>query len=288
MLAGEASLLAIRDSSGMTPVDRPAVVRDDSGSWQYLGTGIQAVGARDLTLGEVVKPRILGRAGEDPEAVVLALSEIIRDSRLNWALQAGTKLDGYEEPLFLLPLAVWEERASQPVAVWLPEYDGSGVDRCLAAAERRCRFEKKAFDDAARIRMRIILVATRMGKSRREVGEILGLSSARVQQLNEDPPADMTAQVDAFVERASRVVAALDGGRCVRHELGARTSLGADEIDEVLTDMLALGLLDETPEGLGTTDAGVSLGAVDADRTSSSRATRRAGVARDRVGNAHR
>ncbi len=288
MLANQASMLLTRDSFAATVVDRPAVVRDDAGMWRYDGTGIAAVGARDVTLGELVKPRVLGREGEEPEAIILSLSEIIDDARLNWVLQVGTKLDGDDEPLFLVPLAVWQERAAEPVKAWLPEHDASGIDRCLAAAERHWRFAKKALDDAGRDRMRIILLATRMGKSRRDVGETLGLSSGRVQQLNEDPPAELAAEVDRFIGDAAEIAAGLAAHPSPSHEFPSHHGLGSDRFDELVTDMLALGLLDGTPDGLQVTDGGRSLAESESERRTNSRATRKARPSREQAGDANK
>jgi len=47
-------MLLTPDSSAGTPIRRPVVTRDDAGLWRYDGTDIAAVGARDVTLGEVV------------------------------------------------------------------------------------------------------------------------------------------------------------------------------------------------------------------------------------------
>lgn len=230
---------------------------------------------------------MLGREGEQPEAIVLSLSEIIEDARLNWVLQVGTKLDGGEEVLFLLPLAVWQERAAEPVKAWLPEHDASGVDRCLASAERRWRFAKSDLDEAGRYRMRMILLASRMGKSRRDVGETLGLSTGRVQQLNDDPPAELVAEVDRFIRDAMQIAAVLETRPSSRDEVPSRHGLGSDRVDEVLTDMLAVGMLVETPEGLKVTDIGQTVSAAGSKRSLSSRTARKAHSGNGQAANAH-
>jgi hypothetical protein len=238
--------------------ERPAVVLE-AGSWEYEGTGIVAVGARDVTLGEAADPLMVGRRDQEPEAVLLPLSEIIKDERLNWALQAGTKLDDGFEPLFKVPWSVWQEHAAEPVRAWLPECDATGIDRSLAAAEREFRFAKQAADAAGLVRHYLVLLATRLGRSRREVGETLGLSTGRVQQLNENLPGDLAKEVEEFVSAAACVASAIGEGPCPRDDVPRPPELGSDELDQVVTSMLVLGLLEEVAGSLLLTDDGRSL-----------------------------
>lgn len=124
--------------------ERPSIASDDSAGWKYEGTEIPVVGARDVTLAEVANPRIIARAGAEPEAVLLSLSEIEADTRLLWAVKEGKRLNGDEEPEYKVPFAIWQEHSGQPVGAWLPEWDGSGLDRSLALAEREYRFAKQS------------------------------------------------------------------------------------------------------------------------------------------------
>jgi hypothetical protein len=280
-------MLATRDSAVASSVDNPVVVRDEAGVWRYDGTEIAAVGARDVTLAEVVNPRALARAGEEPDAIILSLSEIIADARLNWILQEGTKLDGGDEPLFLLSLELWQERSALPVKAWLPETDASGVDRCLAIAERNWRFARKALDDAGLDRTRLVLLASRMGRSRRDVSETLGLSSGRVQQLNDDPPLELAAEVDRFLRDASDVAVSLEARERSSSHPVTRRGLGADRSDEVVADMISLGLLEEMPDGLRVTEAGRSLASLEPQHSTSQRAKPNARLARKRAADAH-
>lgn len=275
-------MLTTPDIPAVPGSDRPVVVRDAAGTWCYEGTDVPAVGARSIKLGEVVNPLVLGRPGEQPEAVILSLSEIVADARLNWVLQAGKRLEGDVDALFKVPWELWQEHASQPVGAWLPEHDDFGVNRALATSERRLRFAKKALDDAGRDRTRAILLATHVGKSRREVGETLGLSAARVQQLNEDPPADLVNRFDRFVRDASEIVAATGLDPCPRAELRAPSGLGSDGFDEVIAEMIALGLLEQTHDLVQVTDDGRSLAAV-RGRTALPRTTRKPGPGSERT-----
>jgi len=236
--------------------DRPIVVLKDGHGWVYEGTDIPAVGARDITLGEAVNPLRVSRVNEEPEAVLIPLSTIIEDERLNWVLQAGRKLDGDDEPMFKLPWSVWQEHAEEPIDAWLPEWDAAGLDRSLARAERAFRFARQALDDAGAARQRLIVLAVRLGKSKSATGRALGLSTVRVQQLNDDPPQEVLSEVDDFLQAAARVAGLLGTDPCPRENLPDSGDLGGDGLDEVITAMLATGLLEQRPEGLLLTDDG--------------------------------
>lgn len=241
------------------PTERPLLVLDDSDSWLYADTPIPAVGARDVTLAEATKPEQLAREGEEPTAVVLSLTEIESDKRLHWAFEAGTRLNGDKEPLYKIDWAVWQEHADEPVGAWLPEWDGRGMDRSLALAERQWRFAKQALDDAGVLRQYLVVLAARLGRSRRLVAEILGLSPARIQQLSETAPAEVVAEVEDFVRTASRVADQLGRETRPRTDLPRPNGLGGDEFEEVLDSMIAVGLIEEAPKGLRLTKDGRTL-----------------------------
>lgn len=281
-------MLTFPDSLAVCPDDdRPAVVLDDAGAWHYEGTDIAAVGARDVTLGEAVDPLVLGRLGREPEAVLLPLSAIIDDQRLNWALQAGTKLDGGAEPLFEVTWSVWQEHAAEPIDAWLPECDAAGINRSLAAAEREFRFAKQALDAAGLIRNQLVVLATRLGLSRRQVGETLGLSTGRVQQLNEDPPSEVVEEVEEFVSAATLLAGLIGERPCPRDNIPRPRELGRDHLDELVGSMLTLGLLDEVADGLRLTDDGRALIDIPPG-TGAKRKEQKTTADRERVGDATR
>lgn len=240
--------------------ERPSVALDDSAGWRYDGTEIPVVGARDVTLAEAANPRIIARADDEPEAVLLSLSEIEADTRLLWAVKEGRRLDGDEEPEYKVPFAIWQEHAGQPVGAWFPEWDGSGLDRSLALAERDYRFAKHALEDAGVLRQYLIVLAARLGRSRRVVGETLGLSAARVQQLSEAPSDEMLADVEELVGSATQVAVLLGSGACPRDELPRPRALGGDELEEIIASMISVGLAEEVEEdGLRLTEDGLAL-----------------------------
>jgi hypothetical protein len=252
-------MLSFAHISATAQADRPALARGEGGIWVYEGTGIPAVGARDRSLAEVVDPEVVSRADGEPKAVLVALAEIVDDHRLNWVLQAGTRLDGAEEPLFLVPWPVWRERASEPVDVWLPERDAAGLDRALAAAERVLRFAKRAQEEAALTRLRLVLLATHVGHSRRHVGEALDLTPGRVQQLNEAPTAKLLVELDEFVREAKIVASSIGDGVRARDEIPMPPGFGREHLEEVVQAMLDCGLLEELPTGLRLTADGLAL-----------------------------
>ena len=237
----------------------PQVALGDAGVWHYEGTDIPAVGARPVSLSEATDPRLVIRADAAPEAVLLSLSEIEANPNLLWALPAGTRLDGDKEPLYKVPWELWQEHESEPVGAWLPERDATGLDRALAGAERDYRFAKQALDEAGAARQSLVLLAARLGRSRRGVGETLGLSAARIQQLNESPPEGIADFVEQLVDSATRVAALVGNGACPRDELPRPRDLGADELDEIVEAMLAAGLMEDAEQGLTLTKDGRAL-----------------------------
>jgi hypothetical protein len=240
--------------------ERPQVARGQSTDWTYAETEIPVVGAREITLAEVAKPRIVARAGEKPEAVLLSLSEIEADPRLLWAVEQGKRLNGDDEPEYKVPYAIWEEHAAQAVGVWLPEWDGDGVDRSLALTERRYRFAKQALEEAAVLRQYLVVLAARLGRSRRAVGETLGLSAARVQQLSETPSDGMVAAVEEFIGSATLIAGLVGSDACLRDELPRPRTLGSDEFEETIDSMISVGLAEEVgKDGLKLTEDGLAL-----------------------------
>ncbi len=248
-------------NSPLVPANkRPSVALDESGSWLYEGTEIPVVGAQDRTLAEVANPRFIARAGEEPEAVLLSLSEIEADTRLLWAVEKGKRLNGDQEPEYKVPYAIWQEHSGEPVGAWLPEWDGSGLDRSLALAEREYRFAKQALEDSGTRRQYLIVLASRLGRSRRGVGDTLGLSAARVQQLSEAPSDAMLADVEAFVGFATVIAAQLGADTCPRDELPRPRTLGSDEFEEIIASMISAGLAEMVVEdGLRLTEDGLAL-----------------------------
>jgi hypothetical protein len=259
MLVTSTSMKSFAKSPLVPLTERPLVALDESGAWKYAETDIPVVGARDVTLGDAIHPLVIARSGEEPEAVLLSLTEVESDDRLHWVFKAGTRLNGDDEPFYKVDWPTWNEHAASPVDAWLPEWDGSGLDRSLALAERRWRFAKQALDDAGVLRQYLVVLAARLGRSRRVVGETLSLSPARIQQLNEAPAAEVLADIDEFLASATRVATVMGLDVYSRDELPRPRDFGIDELEEIVDSMVAVGLMEETPEGFELTGDGRAL-----------------------------
>ena len=197
------SVLAARAQREEVPTER-----DDRGVWRYAGTNVEVPGARDVTLAEQVRPREVARSGESPEAVLLSLSEIVADARLNWALQAGTRLQGSgtQDDVFVVPWSVWQEHADEAVGAHLPERDARGVMRGVARVERELRLARHRQEVAARERLLMLLFASELGATRRATAALLGVSPTRVQQLIDEADEDTRATARELVEDARHIL----------------------------------------------------------------------------------
>ncbi|HET7506910.1 MAG TPA: hypothetical protein VFJ53_01000 [Solirubrobacterales bacterium] len=235
-------------------------MRDETGVWRYGTTGIPAVAAREVTLAQLANPRQIGRSDGEPEAVLLSISEIERNSRLGFAVHEGDRVEIRGEELhYRVAWDIWQEHATEPVDVWLPEDDAAGLDRALAVSEREFRFAKQALEEAGLFRQYLVILAARLGRSRRVVSEAVGLSPARVQQLNESPPRHVPGDVDEFIAVAVRIARSVGDGVKPREALSRPAGIGGDEFEEVVAFMVAAGLLFEESKELGLTADGKAL-----------------------------
>lgn len=237
------------------------VDRGDDGIWRYAGTSIPAVGAQDRTLADVLRVRELRVPGSSPEAVVLSLSELVADSRLNWVLQKGTRLRGGDEDLFLVPWPTWEEHAATPVDAWLPERDADGFSRQLALAERDVRFRREALDASTTRRSQLVLLGTKLGMTRRQIAGVLGLSPGRVQQLYEEADNNQAAVVERTIDDA-RLLLKHAGDELCPSTMEIPPGWTGEKLDDVLAQLIDAGLLETLDEGdtLRLTEAAKLLG----------------------------
>ena len=239
--------------------ERPPAEKNRRGQWEYEGTEIPAVGARDLTLGEELEPLTIGRPGEEPIAVLLPAFAVEANPRLEWARHAGKEFEGTEEKFFQIPFSLWQEHEEEVVGPWLPEHNARGLTRSLAIAEREFRFAQQALEASRLVRNCIVVLATRLGLSRRQVGESVGLSLGRVQQLNEDPPEEVVQVVEEVLEAAELVAKNIGVRPCPREDVPKPRALIHAELDGVIEAMLLLGLLEEAADGLQLTSDGATL-----------------------------
>jgi hypothetical protein len=235
-------------------VERPPVGLNERGEPEYGDSGIAAVGARTLTLGEAIDPLLVCRAGQrEPVAVQLPLSVFDEHPQLAPVLRSGTVIKS--EKLVQIPWPLWQEHAEQPVGLWLPERDAVGVDRILATAVRELRFAQHEAEARSFARNCLVVLETWLGRSRRHVAELADLSAARVQQLSDDPPREVTE----FLRVATLVAGLLGEEPCPRDDVPRPRDVDVEELDRVLDSMLAVGLLEEGPDGLGLTEDGLTL-----------------------------
>lgn len=264
--------------------ERPPVELNERGEPEYGDSGIAAVGARSLTLGEAVDPLLVCRPGQDePVAVQVPLLIVADHPQLQPVLSSGTVIEAEPEPLVQISWPVWQEHAEQAVGLWLPERDAVGVDRALAIAERELRFAKYEAEARSFARNCLVILGTELGRSRRHVADLADLSVARVQQLNDDPPREVTE----FVRTSTLVAGLLGKEPCPRDDVPRPRDVGAEELDRVLDSMIAVGLLEQVADGLLLTEDGLALRGVGGRPRKARRERKRSGDG-ERAGDADR
>jgi len=240
-------------------------VLDADGKWRYLDANVLAVGPHAVLLEEALRPKVIGVEGERPEVVLISLDDIVENSNLNWALQAGERwtmpsvAGEPEQVYFATTWETWLEHASEPVSVWLPERDGEGIIRRLALVERELRFLREATEEVGGHRGFLVLLAAEIGLTRKEIGELIGLSTGRVQQLCDDAGPDDRQLVTTVLAESRELLALTGVDGPVDSPLDPRLrppAWGPDKLDEVVATMVACGLLEETSEGLEVTTSG--------------------------------
>ncbi len=186
-----------------TEIDGIEFVRDADGAWRYADNWILVPGARDVTLTERFRPKLIIDAEEEVERVVVSGNDIAAAPELlNWCIAEGRLItDGDELVEVLVPYEQWRARDRVPGALISPEHHGSEAEQQVAAAERQFREAEQQLDKAASYRAEVLRQhADEM--TRQEARAITGLSVGRVQQLireemdSPDPEAMSEAQVE--------------------------------------------------------------------------------------------
>jgi hypothetical protein len=226
--------------------------RREDGVWYYGGTDIAVPGAVDRTLGEVVDARVVARRDGAPEAVLITRSEIQSIPGLDWVPALGKLLRQEPEEEYEVPWPVWQERSVAPIGVRAPERDSSGLRCLLATEERSLRFARWEADRVSGRRARTIAISSRLGETRKEIGDTIGLSTGRIQQIIEDLSPTILAEVDQLADEILAVVRYL-GSRAVNSNEVAR-SIGCDE--GLLPELVTMGLLAEDGPRVYVTEAG--------------------------------
>jgi hypothetical protein len=226
--------------------------RHDDGVWCYSGTDIAVPGAVDRTLDEIVDVRVVARPGQEPDAVLLARSEVEGNPSLAWVPELGRLLCGQSADQYEVPWPVWQERAVASIGVRAPERDSDGLKRRLAIDERSVRFARSQLEQMTEIRARTIAIASGLGMTRREIGELLGLSAGRVQQVLEDLPTILRSEVDHLLRHVLKVLRHLGSRSGSIEDLTSSLDIDVRAIDE----LVSFGLLTQRGSLIGVTDAG--------------------------------
>jgi hypothetical protein len=236
--------------------ERPPVKLNERGEPEYGDSGIAAVGARNLALGDAVDPLLVCHSGRsEPVAVQVPLSIVADHPQLEPVLRSGTRIPADPEPMVQIPWPVWQEHAEQTVGLWLPERDAGGFDRAFAIAVRESRFSQQETEARNFERNCLVVLGVKLGRSRRYLADLSDLSATRVQQLNEDPPREVTE----FVRIATLVAGLLGEKPCPREDVPRPRDVDAEELEGVIDSMIAVGLLEASPDGLCLTADGSAL-----------------------------
>jgi hypothetical protein len=225
--------------------------RGEDGVWRYRGTDAVVPGAEDVLLGEVTKARLVVRPGEEPEAVLVSLTEIQHDRRLAWVLELGTRLSGGEDELFAVSWPTWQEHVGQPVDVRVPERDAEGIDRAIARRERAVRLQRHQLERATEGRQVIVGVAAGLGVTRRHVADLIGVSTGRIQQLIDDAPRRVQLEVERILRDAPTILKLVENEPRHREQVSVPKDWSAGQVSEMLDQLVDLGLL-STGERHGT------------------------------------
>ena len=201
---------------------------------------------------EIVDVRVVARPGREPDAVLLARSEVEANPSLAWLPECGQLLRSESGDQYEVQWPVWRERAVASVGVRAPERDSRGLKRRLAIDERSVRFARWQLERMTEGRARTIAIASGLGMTRREIGELLGLSAGRVQQVLEDLPPILRSEVDHLLRDVLKVLRHLGSRSSDVEDLARSSGVGSDAIDE----LVSLGLLGRDGSLISVTDAG--------------------------------
>jgi hypothetical protein len=228
--------------------------RGEDGLWRYTDTQVLVPGAADVPLSATVDVLEVSHPGESPLAGLVSQEEVERNSELEWVPQVGRRLQPEDggPAVYEVEWARWQEHASKPVGVRAPEVDDHGLRRLLALEERELRFARRRLELITEQRTRVVMIASALGMTRREISELLGLSAGRVQQVAEDASAALRLEIEELLRDAVKVFRAL-GAHTVPHDA---LVLPSGRGSELLDELVELGLLAEADGGVRMTEAG--------------------------------
>jgi hypothetical protein len=220
------------------------------GTWYYEGTGIEIPGAATRTVGEAADIKVVAQSDGTPLAALVPRTEIARLPDLAWVPSVG-KLVRTEPDEFEVSWAEWQERANASVGVRAPEWDDGGLDRMLAVLERELRFARAAVDQRTGNRARTIAIAAGLGKSRRGISRIIGVTPVRVAQIIDDLGPIVALEVQDFLNETVAILRYISNRKVKATELTA-----AGHSDDVLSELLEMGLISQSGAHISLTAAG--------------------------------
>jgi hypothetical protein len=169
-------------------VGNTTYVRENDGTWRYADTWIKVPGARDRTLTEHFRPKlVISGVGTDAqvEQVMVSGEDVSGSPRLlEWCLDTGTPVRDEDGKLIevLVPYEAWQKRDRIPGEIVAPENSENPVERELAIAEREHREAEHALEQAAAKRAALLRQHSGV-MTREQARSITGLSVGRIQQL---------------------------------------------------------------------------------------------------------
>jgi len=158
-------------------------------------------------------------------------------------LELGRRLSRGQDELFSVSWPTWQEHASQPVGVRVPERDADGIDRAIARRERAVRLQRHELERATEGRQVIVGVAAGFGVTRKHVADLIGVSTGRVQQLIDNAPRRVQLEVARILRDAPTILKLVDSDPRHREEVSSPKDWSTEQTSEMLDQLVSLGLL---------------------------------------------
>lgn len=177
-------------------------VRDPEGTWRYSDSWLKVPGARDWTLTERFKPKMVIATSDEGvghvERIVISGEEIEKHSDLlGWVMEVGYPVQGPTGEVFevMVPFGAWQEHDRIPGMIHAPELHGSEAERELAQAEREYREADRNLEEAAAKRAEVLRRHSE-DMTRQQARAITDLSVGRIQQLIREGVEGQLDQID--------------------------------------------------------------------------------------------
>lgn len=180
--------LETNGSFEMAQVGDTVYIRDSEGIWRYADSWVKVPGARDVTLTEHFRPKLIvanTSEGTEVERVVVSGEDIAdHPDLLDWCLEVGAPVRGGDGEVLevLVPIEAWAEQDRIPGEVIAPENSDDPAEREVALVERKVREAELALEQATDMRAAVLREHS-TSMTREQTRAITGLSVGRIQQL---------------------------------------------------------------------------------------------------------